>query len=93
MVRGDGMQIYIAYANDGHWRVKTSDDSSEHEGYARTQKANLNRPYGRRCAWEVKFNDDGMESAPDLQVIALNEDDTSLRKVCAIPTSSTFRCV
>ena len=96
MVSGDGMDICIVYTNDGHWRVKTNDENPEPEGYARTKKANLNRPYGRKCEWEVKLNmqaDVGMEPAPDLQVIPLNEDDTNFRKVCAMPTISTFPCV
>ena len=93
MVRDEGMKISISYANDGHWRVRTSDNSSDHQGYAQTKKANLNRPYGRKCEWEVKLNmprDVGMEPAPELKVIALNEAETTFRKVCAILTSALF---
>ena len=70
--------------SDGHWRVKTNEDSVDNEGFAQTKQANLNRPYGGNCSWKVKCNmldESGMEPAPDLQVIALDDSETALRKV------------
>ena len=95
MVRDKGMQISLLYANDGHWRVKSNsaalDQSGccEDEGFAQTEQANLTRPHGTNCAWRVKFNDlseTGMESAPALRIIALDEGETTFRKVCTIPS-------
>lgn len=81
MVRDEGMIIYISYGNDGVWRVKTDEGD---QVFAQTTKAQLSRPYGPGVEWEVKHNllsESGMEPAPNLQVIPLNEEETSLRKV------------
>ena len=97
MVRDKGMQISLLYANDGHWRVKSNSADLDHsgccedEGFARTELANLTRPYGTNCAWKVKFNvlsELGMEPAPAVRVVALDEGETTFRKVYIYTTPS-----
>ena len=84
MVRDQGMKISLLYADDGHWRVRSSHDVDAYEGFAQTEQANLTRPYGTNCAWKVKFNvlsELGMEPAPAVRVVALDEGETTFRKV------------
>ena len=81
------MEISLHYASDGHWRVKTNLDGDEDEGFAQTEKRNINIHLCKssvvNCAWKVKVNlleDTGMEPAPELQVFALDQSETILRQ-------------
>lgn len=83
MARASGMRMLLHYDDDGFWRVKSNLDKSINESSAQTADANLDRPYGAHCAWKVKVNlcdEPGMEPAPDLQVIALDEKEAIFRQ-------------
>ena len=83
MVRQEGMEISLFFDNDGRWRIKISEQSGD-EGFAETKRAYLTRPYGIDCAWKLKFNhlgESGMQSAPQLRAIPLDQGETDFRKV------------
>ena len=91
MVREEeGMAISLFYSNDGYWRVSNDgkDMVQANAGFAQTEKANLTRPYGRNCKWKLKFNligERGMQPAPTLISIALDQGETIFRKVSSKP--------